>query len=172
MKLNLGCAKDIKEGYINIDVYDHPLVKKADVRDLSFVENESVEEIYAKDILEHMSYTDGEKALKEWARVLKPGGKIFIQTINLEKQIEAYQRGIWSINNFNYMLFAGVNWVNESPKCEDFHKCAYDTKSIQFLLEKNNINIENIEYDEIDEILLINPRSHNLNLMIWAKKTL
>jgi hypothetical protein len=170
MKLNLGCAKDIKEGYINIDIYDHPLVKKADVRDLSFIENESVEEIYAKDILEHMSYMDGEKALKEWTRVLKPGGKIFIQTINLEKQIEAYLKGVWSINDFNYMLFAGANWVDESPKCEDFHKCAYDSKSIRSLLEKNNINLENIEYDEIDRVLITNPRSHNLNLMITGIK--
>ena len=48
MKLNLGCAKDIKDGYLNIDVYDHPLVKTADVRILSFIESQSVEEIYAK----------------------------------------------------------------------------------------------------------------------------
>lgn len=170
MKLNLGCAQDIKDGYLNIDVYDHPLVTKADVRDLSFIEDASVEEIYAKDVLEHMSYADGDKAIKEWARTLKCGGKIFIQTINLEKQIEAYQKGVWSINDFNYMLFAGVNWVNESVKCEDFHKCAYNASAIRFLLEKNSIKIQNIEYDEIDDILLINPRIHNLNLMVWATK--
>lgn len=170
MKLNLGCAKDIKDGYINIDVYDHPLVKKADVRDLSFLEDESIEEIYAKDILEHMSYQDGKKAIKEWSRVLKTGGKIFIQTINLDKQIESYLNGAWSIEDFNYMLFAGVNWVNEEPKCEDFHKCAYNTKLISQLLSENSIVIERFEYDEIDNLLKVNPRSHNLNLMLWAKK--
>lgn len=170
MKLNLGCAKDIKDGYINIDVYDHPLVKKADVRDLSFIESELVDEVYAKDILEHMSFQDGKKAINEWCRVLKPGGKIFIQTINLDKQIESYLNGTWSIEDFNHMLFAGGSWVNEDPKCEDFHKCAYNTRLISQLLSENDIVIEKFEYDEIDDILKINPRSHNLNLMVYGTK--
>lgn len=170
MKLNLGCAKDIKEGYLNIDVYDHPLVKKADVRDLSFLEDESIEEIYAKDILEHMSYQDGKKAIKEWSRVLKSGGKIFIQTINLDKQIECYYLGIWTIEDLNHMVFAGGSWIDEHPKCEDFHKCAYNTKLISHLLSESSIVIEKFEYDEIDALLKVNPRSHNLNLMVYGTK--
>jgi hypothetical protein len=170
MKLNLGCAKDIKDGYINIDVYDHPLVKKADARSLSFIESQSVEEIYAKDILEHMSNQDGRKAVKEWARVLKTGGKIFIQTINLDKQIECYREGIWSIEDLNYMLFAGVNWTDEESRCEDFHKCAYNINLISQILLENNIVIEKYEFDQIDNLLKINPRSHNLNLMVWGRK--
>ena len=170
MKLNLGCAKDIKDDYLNIDVYDHPLVKKADVRDLSFIEDGSVEEIYAKDILEHMSYQDGKAAIKEWARVLKTGGKIFIQTINLDKQIECYSLGIWSIEDLNHMIFAGGSWVNEDAKCEDFHKCGYNEKLISKILFDSNISIEKFEYDDIGQALIINPRSHNLNLMAHGVK--
>jgi len=170
IKLNLGCAKDIKDGYINIDLYDHPLVTKSDVRDLSFINDSTVDEIYAKDILEHMSFLDGEKALKEWSRVLKIGGKIFIQTINLDKQIEAYLSGIWSINDFNYMLFAGVSWTDRTPKCEDFHKCAYNSELLKQILFLNNIKILDIKYDEIDVDLKYNSKSHNLNLMIFGEK--
>lgn len=170
MKLNLGCAQDIKEGYINIDLYDHPLVTKSDVRNLSFINDSSVDEIYAKDILEHMSYVDGEKAIKEWSRVLRSGGKIFIQTINLDKQIDAYIKGVWSIYDFNYMLFAGISWTNRESQCEDFHKCAYNFQLLENLLLSNNIKIVEVKYDEIDLSLKYNPRSHNLNLMIYGEK--
>jgi predicted SAM-dependent methyltransferase len=170
MKLNLGCGKDLKEGYINIDLYDDPLVTKSDVKNLSFIQDAVVDEIYAKDVLEHMSASDGEMALKEWSRVLKVGGKIFIQTINLDRQIEAYLNGVWSIADFNYMLFAGLSWTNRDPHCEDFHKCAYNAELLNNLLLRNNIKISYIKYDEIDDLLMINPRSHNLNLMIFGEK--
>jgi predicted SAM-dependent methyltransferase len=170
MKLNLGCAKDIKEGYINIDLYDHPLVTKCDVRNLSFINDSTVDEIYAKDVLEHMSFSDGEKAIKEWSRVLKINGKIFIQTINLDKQIESYLNRVWSIKDFNHMLFAGVSWTDRKPEAEDFHKCAYNFELIKELLSINNIKILDVKYDEIDSDLKYNPRSHNLNLMVFGEK--
>jgi hypothetical protein len=170
MKLNLGCAQDIKDGYINIDLYDHPLVTKADVKNLYFINDETVEEIYAKDILEHMSFTDGEMAVKDWSRVLKIGGKIFIQTINIDKQIEAYLSGAWSINDLNHMLFAGVSWTDRQAQCEDFHKCAYNLNLLEGILLKNNIKIIDVKYDEIDLNLKYNPRSHNLNLMVYGEK--
>lgn len=91
MKLNLGCSDDHKAGYINIDS-----VKPADqIVDLCRTwpwENSSVDEIYAKDVFEHLeggvpnyfgtgpaiSYTHRGNRGKIWAmneshRVLKPG---------------------------------------------------------------------------------------------------
>lgn len=170
IKLNLGCALDIKEGYINIDLFDHPNVKKADVKNLSFISDCSVDEVYAKDVLEHMSYEDGKVAIKEWSRVLKPNGNIFIQTINLDKQIEAYKAGVWSIEDFNYMLFAGVNWSGQTPKCEDFHKCSYNFHLLESLLKQNNIEITKVNYDDIDFSLKNSSRCHNLNIMIYGVK--
>ena len=45
---------------------------------LPFADGE-VEELRAVDILEHGSYRDTKAILKEWARILKPGGTLFVQ---------------------------------------------------------------------------------------------
>lgn len=170
MKLNLGCAMDIKDGYVNIDVFDHPRVTMADVRDLSFIADSAVDEIYAKDVLEHMPLSDGKLAIKEWSRVMRSGAKIFLQTINLDKQVEAYSLGVWSAEDFNHMLFAGISWVGQNPKCEDFHKCAYTEGLLRAILAINGLMIDKVEFDSIDGALRRNPRSHNLNLMVYGHK--
>lgn len=76
MKLNLGCRDDVREGYVNIDrYYEAPHVINLDVCALDYLDN-SVEEILAHSILEHLHRDDARRAIKEWARVLQPGGTL------------------------------------------------------------------------------------------------
>lgn len=170
MKLNLGCGPDIKEDYINIDTC--PLdsrVVAGDIRNLSY-KNASIDEIYAKDILEHLDLYDAIKAIKNWSRICKPGAKLFIQTICIDLMIEAYNNKIWSLEVLNYMLFAGKNWVNGISKPEDYHKSCYSKEMLESILENNGFIIQKITFDKIDEALRRNPYIHNLNLMIEAIK--
>lgn len=53
--------------------------------DLSFFASETFEALYSSHVVEHLDYT-GEllTTLKEWNRVLKPGGKIYISVPDLE----------------------------------------------------------------------------------------
>ncbi len=171
LRVNLGCGKDIKEGYLNIDLHSSDSrVKVANVLNLNFIKSNSIDEVYAKDILEHFNITDAKKALSEWSRILKFGGLLFLQTINVDKQIEAYINGIWTIEDLNHMVFAGVNWIDGIPKLEDYHKCAFNFVALKDVLEKNNIEIKSIDYDKIDARLKKNPRCHNLNMMIKGIK--
>lgn len=77
-RLNLGCGDDIKEGYINIDLYNDKAELQCDIAKLPFGDNK-VDEVLVSHVLEHYHFHDGEAALKEWYRVLKPGGKIKIE---------------------------------------------------------------------------------------------
>jgi hypothetical protein len=170
IKLNLGCAKDIKDGYINIDTCPfNESVVKMDIRDLQF-DNSSVDEIYAKDIIEHMPFEDSAKCIGKWCEILKSGGFIFIQTICFDSFIEAYSLKIWDIQAINYMLFAGINWVDGISRNEDFHKSIYSKEILEKILIKNNCSIIKIEFDLIDKNLINNPYCHNLNLKIHARK--
>ena len=57
-----------------------------DARDLSRFPDNTFMEIYASHIVEHLDYANDEllNALKEWNRVLVPGGAIYISTPDLD----------------------------------------------------------------------------------------
>lgn len=170
LRLNLGCGPDIKEGYVNIDTCPiDDRVVKMDIRDLNYSQG-SVDEIYAKDILEHLSLDDAKKSIKNWSFICKSGGQLFIQTICWDSIIQAYYANVWDIETVNYMLFSGRNWVDGKSRNEDFHKSAYSAKLLSSILNENNFQINDIKFDVIDEPLLRNPMCHNLNIFVKASK--
>jgi len=63
--LNLGCGRDVRAGFINIDLFsDHPQVVNMDIRKLEFADN-TVDFILASDVLEHFSHYQTDSLLKE-----------------------------------------------------------------------------------------------------------
>ncbi|MDF2433973.1 MAG: hypothetical protein JWP44_3604 [Mucilaginibacter sp.] len=84
MKLHLGCGKNVKEGYINIDKYvDLPGVENLDIFNLPY-SNNSVDEILAEHLIEHIRFNDEEKFWNECSRLLKADGKLIIETPDFE----------------------------------------------------------------------------------------
>lgn len=80
-RLNLGCGFDLREGYLNVDFQDHhhpDLV--ADVRRLPMLQTGFYDELLAIDVLEHLPRSDTATCLDEWHRLLRPGGRIEVQT--------------------------------------------------------------------------------------------
>ena len=80
MKLNLGCGKDIKEGYVNCDFFSNDKnVKKVDLDKLPLpFKDSSIKEIIMKDTFEHL-HVDRLEFMKEIHRILKPNGMIKIE---------------------------------------------------------------------------------------------
>lgn len=57
MKVNLGCGKDAKEGYINVDVLGgEGIVKKDLVQFLEDLPDDTIDEVILQDILEHFPH--------------------------------------------------------------------------------------------------------------------
>ena len=77
LRLNLGCGRDVRPGYENIDRLPHPGVIVADVEGegLPFPDG-SVDAILARHVMEHVVRFD--KALHECWRVLRVGGRLEI----------------------------------------------------------------------------------------------
>lgn len=84
VKLNIGAGDTKIEGFTPIDrklgSEAYPLSQYAD---------NSVDELRASHILEHFGFTELDKVLKEWVRVLKPGGRIRIAVPDVDKVLAA-----------------------------------------------------------------------------------
>lgn len=160
LMLNLGCGRDVRDGFINIDLYsDDPSVVAMDVRNLQFQDN-TVDLIIASDILEHFSHREVDHLLHEWSRVLKPGGKLIIRCPSLKLQAQAYLRGIWNADVASYMIFGGQT----NPG--DYHHVAFDPDSIKAHLEKAGIEVNNIEEHDLPQ----DKGYINLNMTVDASK--
>jgi GT2 family glycosyltransferase/ADP-heptose:LPS heptosyltransferase/glycosyltransferase involved in cell wall biosynthesis/SAM-dependent methyltransferase len=84
IRLYLGCGDKRKKGYINVDKYvSAPDVAVMDPLHLPY-DNGVVDVILTEHMLEHLGKQEVPLALKEWARVLKPHGKLLMNLPNLE----------------------------------------------------------------------------------------
>ena len=78
MKLNIGCGKIYKDGFINIDAYDSTVADRImPATNLDFPSN-SVDEIEANQLIEHLGLFETIHVLAEWFRVLKPSPSILL----------------------------------------------------------------------------------------------
>ncbi len=74
LKLNIGCGRNIKKGWINIDLSKEADLQ-LDMRELLPLADGSVREIYSEHFFEHLDYPDDAKRfLGECFRVLETGG--------------------------------------------------------------------------------------------------
>ncbi len=93
IRLNLGSGGDYMEGWVNVDQYtEHKTDQRYDISKLPY-QNESVDEIKAFHVIEHFPWSKGIEALREWHRVLKPGGRLWLETPDLLGSCIAYVNG-------------------------------------------------------------------------------
>lgn len=77
LKLNLGCGKDYKQGYINIDKYDYNADANWDINHLP-LNDRCIAQVICSDVLEHLSHDQVLPVLKELFRVLKLESRLII----------------------------------------------------------------------------------------------
>ncbi|PWK65886.1 methyltransferase domain-containing protein [Aminobacter sp. AP02] len=95
-KLNLGCGWDIREGFLNVDLHDFTkpdLV--ADILNLEGLPSSHYQEIVAQDVLEHVERAKQLPALKEWARLLSPTGRLYIRVPSLFDMLKLGLQPSW-----------------------------------------------------------------------------
>jgi SAM-dependent methyltransferase len=118
MKLNIGSNNKIVEGFINLDILDLPNVdafcelgqtpyvfrikpdrvsKFGGIEPVGDLDNKfyknTIDEIVAIEFLEHISFRETENVLREWYRILKPGGVLNIQVPDADKAMRYYVNG-------------------------------------------------------------------------------
>ena len=95
LKLNLGAIGEVPHGenipgFLTVDIRDGAEVKSP-LDQLPF-EDHSASELYCSHCLEHFSHTHTVDVLKEWRRVLKPGGKAYISVPSWDQILKIIQK--------------------------------------------------------------------------------
>jgi len=93
MNLHLGCGKRFIPGFVHIDAVEYPHIDHvATIDNLSFIGDDSVDLIYNCHVLEHFKRKDVPRVLKEWHRVIKPGGKLRVAVPDFSQICEVYRK--------------------------------------------------------------------------------
>ena len=177
IKLNLGCASRPLKGYINVDQDNIKKIKSRypnlkniknlkiynyNIFKLPFKDN-SVDEIRADGLIEHLSFLEEKKFFLETLRVIKKGGIIRFSTVDFEKTIKlwlkakdewkdfhrddenAIQNQFWfgtytykSKNRWGYL--AATFYGSQNGKGQ-YHKNCYSKKKLRAICKRLNFKV-------------------------------
>ncbi|MFX1569208.1 MAG: methyltransferase domain-containing protein [Promethearchaeota archaeon] len=136
MKLNIGCGKQYKPDYCNIDLFDDLIAdKKMSVLDLEF-DDFSCEKVKLIQVVEHLGLYQAIYALSEIFRVLKPNGKLILETPDLEKAFQIY------LNSDYEQKKDVLSWIYGLPHEGLEHKFCFTPQMLHEILEK--LGFENL----------------------------
>lgn len=117
MRLNIGSHNIKLEGFLNVDILplenvdiicditrtpwyfsdnnetNRVLLQEDQEVPANTIEDNSVDEIVMVEVLEHISFHDTAKVLREIYRVLKPGGKLHIQVPAIDEMMKNWVNG-------------------------------------------------------------------------------
>jgi GT2 family glycosyltransferase/tetratricopeptide (TPR) repeat protein len=159
IRLNLGSGSKTIDGFINCDLFPQPGVDEVFGMDEIPYADRSVDEISTEHALEHLPRPDGERAVREFARVLKRGGKLTLKVPDLEEccrmflarpdlQEKWYLHTLYGIQDFrNDKEAPFADKVNYGQ----IHYTGFTEKSLKKILEQNGFTVDKIwKYDGYD----------------------
>lgn len=140
MKLEIGSGKKPRKGYLTCDIRDLPNVDYVCSADELPFENNKIDEIYSRHVVEHFAFKEFLKVLKEWNRVLKIGGDIYIICPNLlwhlKQVLEGSHQSFYtkeSGKNARYWGFGSLfGWQQDE---HDIHKFGYYFELLKDILQ-------------------------------------
>jgi len=161
-KLNCGAGGKVypkEEGWINIDKRD--ILGMDLILDLSKenfpYEDESIDEVWLQDFLEHLPITRIPPFLIECHRILKKGGKVFVQCPDLGRIGERYYLTKHSsvedrakdpkILNIDGKVMAELLFGDARSYLENQHLWGWDEDSLKTELEKAGFKAIDIHSD-------------------------
>jgi ubiquinone/menaquinone biosynthesis C-methylase UbiE len=131
-KLHLGAGRRVLKGFISIDIEESPTTDiVADIAKLDMFSDGEVDSIYCSHAFEYFDRVQAPDVLREWHRVLKPGGDVRISVPDFEKLIDVYRLS-GSLSSIVGPLFG--RWENPISNLTIFHKTVWDLVSLRALM--------------------------------------
>ena len=142
MKLHIG-GWEAKEGWKILNIQKRDNVDfVGNISDLSQFKDNSISEVYASHVFEHVKYIDVKKTLSGIYRILTSGGKFYISVPNMNvlfRQFLEKKNQTKTKIKIMRMIFGGQ--IDEY----DFHYFGWDFELLSGLLK-------NVGFDEIEKV--------------------
>lgn len=91
--IHLGCGKRHIPGWIHVDIDDYPHIDHRHAAyPLPMFGADHADLVYSSHFFAYYDRFQAQDVLKEWLRVLKPGGILRLSTPDFEKVIEVYRK--------------------------------------------------------------------------------
>jgi GT2 family glycosyltransferase len=120
IKLNFGSGGIEIPGYVSIDKYDKRAYIRLDALECkSIIPNDSVDEIIAIHLIEHLSPYRISELFDVWKNMLKPGGKLILEMPDIEQTCKAFTNSTSRDEKYGLIntIFCPLNTTNEgSPQ--------------------------------------------------------
>lgn len=159
MKLNLGCGRDIKEGYVNLDIVDYGGNQIHDINKFPYpFPDNHFDEIYASHVLEHIDNFN--KTITELYRILKPNGIMIVYApffLNTKYFGDPDHKIPFSIRTFDNYEYIGNRKLKFYEKWKLNHRTNYETGAQFEVLEKKFITSHFSVLKWMDFIVNIEP---------------
>ena len=163
MKLNMGSEHRHLEGYINIDC--NPQTKPdlcCRIEELEY-DNNSIDEIYAAHILEHLDWKGAQKMIQKFYYWLKPEGGLYIVVPDIESLARIILKegmggnvGSWLFGRHDISIPQG-------------HKWGYTQGSLEHELIKVGFRMRGLFTPESGDDLFYHA-GEKLSLSLWCVK--
>lgn len=121
MRLNIGAGADIEDGWTRWDIADGNQAERIDLPDAS------VDEIRASHVLEHIPRNLTLPTLKEWRRVLRPGGRLFVAVPDFDLIVSAMLESVPDPNMEAYIMGGQTDQ-------HDYHCAIFNEEKLRALL--------------------------------------
>ena len=147
IKLNLGCGwRNFGSDWIHIDGGDYGHLDYNDITNLEFEDN-SVDLIYASHVIEYFDINEVKQLLREWRRVLKPGGELRVAVPDFEAMNILYHNGKVKLKDIIGPLYGRMPMGDKMI----YHKTTYDYELLYLLLYELAYNdIERYDWREYE----------------------
>lgn len=149
LKLHLGCGKRYIPGFIHIDIanFDH-IDYRISVDNLSVIESNSCSLIYASHVFAYFDRSEAIGVIKEWYRVLRPGGLLRMAVPDFRQQVKLYEI-TENLDRLLGGLYGRMEIEIPGEKKTVYLKTVYDFPSLKRVLENGGfMNVRHYNWRE------------------------